>query len=605
MNSRLRFAASAGFFSLVITAAAFVCFLPIAQFGPAVFLPFVASSCLSAWFYGRTGGAIATALGTAALCFAPPGWPVFSTVTWGSAAQAGAFLLLGLWSSWATASWREGRGVLDSTLSTLGDAVIATNARGCIKFMNLAAETLTGWPRAEARGKAVEEVAQWLNAETHEAVENPLLKALRDRVVVTSESGGALKSKTGAEAPVEHVATPVRDDAGQVRGGILIFRDIGKRLQLEEQAAHAQKMDAVGRLASGVAGDFNNILTVITGYGELLRTEIPATATARRFVDEIVYAAERAASLTRRLLLFSRGATAQPRIVDLNAIVSGMEPVLERLLGPKIELTIITNPEMSRVKADPAQIENVIVNLASNAREAMPQGGKVVVETAHAELEANEKDVNLPPGSYVILAISDTGIGMDPATRSRVFEPFFTTKAPGQGSGMGLATVYGAIKQMEGQVTVYSQPGSGSIFEIYLPRVKEPAEPKPQASLKGSETILLVDDEEGIRKLVRAVLESKGYGVVEADSGPAALEAFDKNGHKIDIALVDVVMPQMGGFELGSQLEERAPTLKILYMSGYRDSYLSGPAGNPPKPFMQKPFTPDTLLARVRETLDA
>jgi CheY-like chemotaxis protein len=237
----------------------------------------------------------------------------------------------------------------------------------------------------------------------------------------------------------------------------------------------------------------------------------------------------------------------------------------------------------------------------------MPEGGKLVIETANAEVEeGNAKKLGVKPGSYVMLAVSDTGIGMDQETRSRLFEPFFTTKAPGKGSGLGLATVYGAVKQMEGQVSVYSQPGCGTIFEIYLPRVKEAiTAPGRKPSPKGSETILLVDDEEGVRKLVHAVLQSNGYEVLEASNGLAALAVYEKNGHKIDLVLTDVVMPQMSGFELGRQLEANSPAVKILYMSGYRDSALGVGGIQPPKAFLHKPFTPDVLLTKVREVLDA
>jgi signal transduction histidine kinase len=244
-----------------------------------------------------------------------------------------------------------------------------------------------------------------------------------------------------------------------------VFRDISKRLQLEEQATHAQKMDAVGRLAGGVAGDFNNVLTVITGYAELLRSEIPSSSPMRRFVDEIIYAGERAAALTRHLLAFSRGATAQPRVLDFNHILSSMEPMLRRLLGNNIELILLTTAGVGRIKADASQMEQVVVNLATNARDAMPRGGKLVIETANVDLdEPSAQNMGVKPGPYVMLAVSDTGVGMDNATRSRLFEPFFTTKAPGSGSGLGLATVYGAIKQADGHVTVYSQPNCGTIF---------------------------------------------------------------------------------------------------------------------------------------------
>jgi hypothetical protein len=414
-----------------------------------------------------------------------------------------------------------------------------------------------------------------------------------------------LVSRNGAESPIELSASPVRNESSSVRGGILVFRDIGKRRQLEEWATHAEKMEAVGRLARGVAGDFNNVLTVIGGFAELLRAEAPPSSPLRRFVDEIIYAGERATTLTRHLLAFSRGSTAQPRVLDLCALVTGMEPLLRRLVGGDIELILLNPRGAGRVKADPAQLEQVIVNLATNARDAMPQGGKLVIEVASVDLEegASSKNIGLPPGPYVMMAMSDTGIGMDAETRSRLFEPFFTSKGPGAGSGLGLATVYGIVKQSEGAITVYSQSGCGSIFEIYLPRVKEPpAAAAPRPSAKGSETILLVDDEDGVRKLVHAVLKSNGYDVLEASNGNLALAAYEKNAHKIDMVLTDVVMPQMTGFELGAQLSGRAPGLKILYMSGFRDNTSGGEAGE--KAFLHKPFTPDVLLAKVREILD-
>jgi len=322
-------------------------------------------------------------------------------------------------------------------------------------------------------------------------------------------------------------------------------------------------------------------------------------------VDEIIYAGERAAALTRHLLAFSRGSTAQPRVVDLSLLVGGMEPLLRRLLGDDVELLLLNPRGAGRVKVDPSQIEQAVVNLATNARDAMPNGGKMIVEIASVDLDegASSKNLGLKPGPYVLMAVSDTGVGMDAETRSRLFEPFFTSKDPGKGSGLGLATVYGIVKQAEGQVTVYSQPGCGSIFEIYLPRVKEaPAEMPRRAYAKGSETILLVDDEEGVRKLVHAVLQSHGYDVLEASNGGMALTTYDKNAHKIDLVLTDVVMPQMTGFELGAQLAGRAPGLKILYMSGYRDNATGSP--ETPRSFLHKPFTPDVLLNKVREVLD-
>jgi two-component system, cell cycle sensor histidine kinase and response regulator CckA len=294
-------------------------------------------------------------------------------------------------------------------------------------------------------------------------------------------------------------------------------------------------------------------------------------------------------------------------VLDLNAILSDMEPMLKRLLGQSIELVLLPGPNLGRVAADSAQIEQVIINLATNARDAMPGGGKFVIESEDMELDPeNGRHLDLAPGPYILLAVSDTGTGMDAETRSRLFEPFFTTKDPGKGSGgLGLATVYGIVKQCGGQITVYSQLGCGTIFEIYLPRAAEAAEPaQKKLSPKGSETILLVDDEDGVRQLVCAVLKSNGYDVLEASNAGAALATYEKNDHKIDMVLTDVVMPQMNGFDLGRKLASRAPRLKILYMSGYRDN--PGDAiAETPRAFLHKPFTPDVLLNKVREVLDA
>jgi two-component system cell cycle sensor histidine kinase/response regulator CckA len=594
--------------ALALTALALVFSLVLGPYlEPNVFLPFIVAVWVSTWFYGRGGGLTALVASAAAILYFflrpdPLALPSVSTLS-----RLFAFVAMASLIGWMTAAWREGRRVLSATLSSIPDAVLAVDPEGAITYLNPAAETLTGWPRNEVRGKAASEILRLVDEKTREPIENPLTRAMRDRVRVSNDDHTVLISRSGTEAPIEHSAWPVRDDAGIVWGAMLVFRDVSKRRQLGEQAMHDQKMDAVARLAGGVAGDFSNVLTVITGYADLLRAEVPADGPLHRFVDEIVYAGERASALTRHLLAFSQGSTAQPRVLDLNALVTGIDPMLRRVLGQNIELILMPSPGLGRVKADGAQIELVIVNLANNARDAMPQGGKLVIETANVDLEDGPggKSLGVKPGSYVMLAVSDTGVGMDPQTRLRLFEPFFTTKPPGKGSGLGLATVYGAIKQSEGQVTVYSQPGCGTIFEIYLPRVKEAlTEPPTKRSAKGSETVLLVDDEEGVVKLLSAILKSNGYDVLEAHNGGAALAAYEKNAHKIDLVVTDILMPQMGGFELGRQLGERSPALKILYMSGYRDNALGGEGGEAPAAFLHKPFTPDVLLAKVREVLD-
>jgi two-component system, cell cycle sensor histidine kinase and response regulator CckA len=565
---------------------------------------FLLAIWLSAWFHGRTGGLTATAASAIGILyfFLRPD-PAAHAPSFSVLANILVFILMGSLVTWVTASLRESRTVFSSTLSSIADGVAAADREGRITFLNPVAETLTGWPSSKARGKAASDVLKLVDEASGESIADPITRALRERVLVGMENPTALISTNGVKVPIEHSASPVRDDSGEVRGAVLVFRDIGKRRQLEEQSRHSQKMEAVGRLAGGVAGDFNNVLTVITGYAELLRTEAVVNSANRKFSDEIIWAAERAAALTRHLLAFSRGTTAQPKVLDLNAAIAAIEPMLRRLLGQNIEMMLLTTPGIGRVRVDPTQLEQVIVNLATNARDAMPEGGKLVIETANVELdEAGGKNIGVAPGHYVMLAVSDTGIGMNAETRSRLFEPLFTTKAPGKGSGLGLATVYGVIKQAEGQVTVYSQPNCGTIFELYLPRVQDLPEPPSKRRLsKGSETILLVDDEEGVRKLVQAVLESNGYHVLEAANGGAAVAVYEKNGHKIDLVLTDIVMPQMTGFELGRQLAERTPGLKILYMSGYRDHSGSAPV----RAFLQKPFTPDALLAKVREVLDS
>jgi two-component system cell cycle sensor histidine kinase/response regulator CckA len=591
-------------FALALTAVAVLAsWILLPYLEPDIFILFIVAVWLSAWYHGRAAGFTASAASSAAIFYFF--WRHDDSVLT-IATRLGTFLVMATLITWVTAAWRDSRRLLAATLSSIGDAVVATDRDGSVTFLNPVAEALTGWPRKEARGISAEQVLKLVDDKTREPIENPLTRVLRERAVAMQERA-ILVSRNGAETPVEHSASPVRDESAGMRGAILVFRDIGKRRQLEEQVTHAQKMDAVGRLAGGVAGDFNNVLTVITGYAELLRAEIPEPSPLRRFVDEIIYAGERAAALTRHLLAFSRGSTAQPKVLDLGSLAANIEPMLHRLLGNSIELMLLTSPGAGRVKADASQMEQVIVNLALNARDAMPQGGKLVIEIANVDLEEGtaSKNLGLSSGPYVMMAISDTGIGMDAETRSRLFEPFFTTKLPGKGSGLGLATVYGTVKQSEGAVTVYSQPGCGTIFEIYLPRVKEAlAEPARKGSAKGSETILLVDDEEGVRKLVFAVLQSSGYDVLEASNGGMALAAFEKNSHKIDMVLTDVVMPQMNGFELGRELVDRAPGLKVLFMSGYRDNAMGG-AGETPAAFLHKPFTPDTLLTKVREVLDA
>jgi PAS domain S-box-containing protein len=610
MNPLKRSLLNSTVFALGLTALALIsCQLLQRRLEPNVSLPFIAVVWLSAWYHGLSGGLIATcasAVSVLYLLFLPARADVAPPTPGGLLIRLTTFIVVALIITFMTAAWSENRLLLFNTLSSLGEAILVIDRRARIRFLNPLAETLTGWPMARVRGKPVGEVMRMIGAKDRQPLENPLFQALQEQVLVSPAEHALLISRNGAEVLIEHTAAPLRDEAGSPRGAILVFRDIGTRRQLEEQITQAQTMDAVSRLAGEISGDFNNVLTVIAGYADLLRGGIPPGSPLRRFVDEIVLASERAATLTRHLLAFSRGAASQPRPLDLGFVAKDMEAMLRRMLGPGIELMLLTSPELGQIMADPSQIEQVIVNLANNAHDAMQKGGKLVIETSNVDLDdsASSQNLGLRPGPYVMMAFSDNGIGMDAETRSRIFEPFFTTKGAGKGSGLGLATVYGSIRQAGGQITVFSQPGYGTIFEIYLPRVTKVSAEKPKVEHKGSETILLVDDEEGVRSVLGEILRTNGYEVLEADNGAAALAAWEKNAHKVDLVIADIVMPKMSGFELGRQVNARAPGSKMIYMSGYRDHPVEGAPPDWSKAFLQKPFARDTLLAKVREILD-
>jgi hypothetical protein len=392
-----------------------------------------------------------------------------------------------------------------------------------------------------------------------------------------------------------------------------IVRDLTERHALEQQFRQAQKMEAVGRLAAGVAHDFNNLLTAILGYSELLLGGLGPGDPRRAGVEEIRRAAERAGSLTRQLLAFSRQQVLQPRTLDLNEVVSGLHSMLRRLIGEDIDLRTTAAPDLGRVLADPGQIEQVIMNLAVNARDAMPRGGKLTIETANVALDAIYARTHevVKPGPYVLLAVSDTGTGMDADVRSHLFEPFFTTKAKGHGTGLGLATVYGIVKQSGGYIWVYSEPGQGTAFKIYLPRAEgkaagRSAAERPAEAPGGSETILLVEDEDVVRSLAREILEAYGYTVLEATRGEEALEASARHRGPIDLLLTDVIMPGGSGREAAERLAPGRPGMKVLYMSGYtNDAIVHHGVLAPGVAFLQKPFSPQALARKVREVLDA
>jgi signal transduction histidine kinase len=381
----------------------------------------------------------------------------------------------------------------------------------------------------------------------------------------------------------------------------------------EKQLLQSQKLEAVGRLAGGISHDFNNLLTVILGYSDIMKRNLPDTHPLRRNVQEIVRASERAASLTRQLLAFSRKQVMQPKVFDLNTVVTDLEKMLRRMIGEDVELRVSLQDELDHIKADPVQLEQVIMNLVVNARDAMPKGGKLTIETNNVYLdEAYAREhVSVVPGDYVMLAISDTGCGMNEETRLHIFEPFFTTKEQGKGTGLGLSMVYGIVKQSDGNIWVYSEEGRGTTFKVYFPRVTAHAEEHKRISGAldgpcGSETILLVEDAELVRNLARQVLEGAGYRVLEAANAEAAIDLCERiNGDKIDLLLTDVIMPGMSGNEMSRILLAKQPGMPVLYMSGYTDDAIVQhgvlEAGIN---FLQKPFTPGALALKVREVLD-
>ncbi|MGA2959883.1 MAG: PAS domain S-box protein [Thermodesulfobacteriota bacterium] len=427
------------------------------------------------------------------------------------------------------------------------------------------------------------------------------------------------RRKDGTTLPVLVEDRLLRDKNGQIIGIRSTVEDITERRQTqealrksEEQLRQWQRVEAIGRLAGGVAHDFNNLLMTIKGCSELLLNAFDRRDPRREEVEEILKAGERATSLTRQLLAFGRRQVLQPQVLDLNSLVINMDKMLRRLIGEDIQLVTVLDQELWSVKVDPGMIEQVIMNLAVNSRDAMPNGGKLTIETANIIHDENyaSRHISMKPGYYVMVAVSDNGCGMDKETQSHLFEPFFTTKEKGKGTGLGLSTVYGIIKQSGGNIWVYSEPSQGTTFKIYLPRVEKTATVyKPKASSPpapgGTETILLVEDEEAVRTMVSKILRNKGYTVLEAAHSEEAFEISERHEGPIHLMVTDVIMPQMSGPELAERLAPRLPEMKVLYMSGYPDNTIvQHGVLEPGTAFLQKPFTLNALESKVREVLD-
>jgi len=508
----------------------------------------------------------------------------------------------------ADTALRENEEKFRSMVETTNEWIWARDLEGRLTYSNEAAEAVSGFRPDELVGKNFLSV---VHPDDVPGVQELLERCAREKTGFTGYAV-RIRDKKGNYRHIEGNGVPILDESGRVSGFRGADRDVTDRMLLEAQLRQSQKMEAVGTLAGGVAHDFNNLLTTILGYSSLVLEQLREEDPLREEIREIQRAGERAADLTRQLLAFSRKQVLAPVVLDLNGIVASMEKMLRRLIGEDVALAAVLDSNLWSVRADPGQIEQVIVNLVVNARDAMPRGGKVTIETRNVDFDDSYIPMHtyVQPGEHVCLSVTDTGTGMDPQTRSRIFEPFFTTKSPGKGTGLGLSTVYGIVKQSGGSIETYSEPGRGTSFKVYLPRALEAEkavarEARP-APLGGSEMVLLVEDEEAVRRLARLVLEKRGYAVLEAGSAEDAQSIVAGHAGAIDLLLTDSVMPGMSGPDLAGNLRSTRPELKVLFMSGYTDdAIVRHGLLTASEAFLQKPFTPEGLARKVREVLDS
>jgi PAS domain S-box-containing protein len=480
--------------------------------------------------------------------------------------------------------------------------MVVHDRRGRVSTLNRAGEQATGYAREELRMLD----PSWIFSADYLDAINQLIAEGADSSPRAFRS--ELVPRKGARLPIEvHARVLVGD--GEVVGVTSIARDLSERDRLENELRQAQKMEAVGRLATGIAHDFNNLITVLLGYSDELIDQAPPGSEWQRAATEIRRAAERASGLTQQLLAFSRRQEAVAHTVDLNMVIANMEDLIRRLLGPEIQLEFSLDPNLANIRADSAQIGQVMMNLVVNARDAMPKGGQLTIETANVELGAEHLDVI--PGPHVSLSVRDTGVGMPADVRDRLFEPFFTTKDSGHGTGLGLSMVQGIVRQSGGHVVVDSAPGKGSAFHIYFPRVADeahlPAAPvlaaQEGAAAKGEGVVLLAEDDRSVRRLVVAELSRRGYTVLDAEDGRAALELFQQNKDRVDILVTDVVMPRMNGADLVAAVQKIRPGQKVLFISGHPERAGSGIEPTGATNLLMKPFTAATLAARIKEVM--
>jgi two-component system cell cycle sensor histidine kinase/response regulator CckA len=492
-------------------------------------------------------------------------------------------------------------------LESASQAVISIDQTGRIVLANHRAEEMFGYTREELLGGRIEMLLPDSKRGSHVRDRDRYFDSPHTRPMgIGMDLAG--RRRDGTEFPVEVSLSHVEMEDG--RYAIAFVSDISQRKHLEDQLMHAQKMEAVGRLAGGVAHDFNNMLTVISGYNRMILDELSTLDPLRGYAEEILKAADRAGALTQQLLAFSRRQVMQPRVISVNNVIAQTEKMLRRLIGEDVELLFGLAVDAGNIKADPGHVEQAIVNLAVNARDAMPLGGRLNIETANVHLDENyaRTHMGVTPGDFVMIAVSDNGTGMDAETRRRIFEPFFTTKEKGKGTGLGLATVYGIVKQTGGDIWVYSEPQRGTTFKLYFPRVREEAADaaaaEPAQASDAHETILVVEDEKAVRDLTMRMLQRLGYKLLAASSGAEAIEISRAHTGPIHLLLTDVVMPNMSGRQLADALEPSRPDMKVLYLSGYTENtVIHHGVLDANVEFLPKPFSREILAKKLREIL--
>jgi PAS domain S-box-containing protein len=507
----------------------------------------------------------------------------------------------------------QAREQLTMAIEQSAEIVMLTDAAGTIQYVNPVFETVTGYTRAETIGRNPRLIKSGMQDEN-------FYRGLWETVTAGRVWQGRFinRRKDGSLFTLDATISPVHDETGRIVSYVAVNRDVTEHLRhakerarLEDQLRQAQKVEAIGQLAGGVAHDFNNMTAIVLGYGEMLLGQLGPADPSRKLVEQIVAAGRRSAALTRQLLAFSRRQTLQPVVLDLNALLRNLEEMLARLIGEDILLELLLAENLGCITADPGQIDQVVTNLVVNARDAMPKGGRLTVETANVELDATfaQGHQSVVPGRYVLFALTDSGVGMDKVTRDRLFEPFFTTKPKGKGTGLGLATVYGIVKQSGGYIYVYSESGAGATFKIYLPLTDarpagKPVETGERIPRGNGELILLVDDEAPLRELAEIILKRLGYRVGAAGSGAAALRMLREQELEPALVLTDVIMPGMSGSELADQVRRERPGLRVLFMSGYTDDAIASHGVlDSGTNFIQKPFTERALATKVWEVL--